>query len=135
MRVALPLLAKAAFWPMAWNEDGVIAHGPQALSDALNELAMIALRKVCPSNAARKEHITYKSALNFGRIKHHMARRVARAVAHMEHMRPHFHLVTVVQPARGCEGLRLWKTKHAALLRQTIDPELVARVWAHNGQP
>lgn len=120
---------------MVWDEDCAIAHGPQALRDALKQLAMVTLRKVCAAYAARKQHVTHKSALDVGRVKHHMARRVARAVAYLQHMRTHLDLVTVVHLARGREALRLWKTKHAALLRQAIDPKLVSRVGAHNGQP
>ena len=61
-----------------------MAHGPQTLSDAGDQIVVIALRKIGAANAARKQHIAHKSALDFGRIKHHMAGRVARAVAHLQ---------------------------------------------------
>jgi hypothetical protein len=52
------------------DEHRVVAHGPQALGDA-----------------AGKQYVTYKSAFQLWRIKHHMARGVARAVAHLQAVR------------------------------------------------
>ncbi len=63
-----------------------------------------------------------------------MAGRVARAVAHLQRLIADLHAVAVVQPARGREGLRGRKAEHRALLRQAVDPELVARVRADDGQ-
>jgi hypothetical protein len=45
-----------------------------------------------------------------------------------------FHRVAIGQPARGREGVGMRKAEHLALLRQAVDPELVARVRADDGQ-
>ena len=63
-----------------------------------------------------------------------MAGRVAGAVAHIQAFIADLHLVAIVQPARGREMLRGRKSKHRALLRQAVDPELVAGVRADDGQ-
>jgi hypothetical protein len=47
---------------------------------------MVALREVRAANAAGKQHVAHKCALHLGRMKHHMAGRVARAVAHVQHL-------------------------------------------------
>lgn len=64
---------------MAGNEHRVVAHGPQALRDAVYQMLVIALREVGAANAAGKQYIADKRAVHLGRIKHHVARRVARA--------------------------------------------------------
>ena len=56
------------------------------------------------------------------------------AVAHGQRLVADLHRVAVVQPARGREVLRGRKAKHRALLRQAIDPELIARMWPDDGQ-
>ena len=133
-RVAAPLLPKAAFRPMARNEHRLVPHGPQPLSDAGDQLPMVALREIRATYAAGEQHITHKGTLDLGRMKHHMARRMTRAVAHLEHMRPYLHSVAVLQPARGREAFSHRKTEHAALLRQAVDPELVTWVRSDDGQ-
>ena len=95
---------------------------------------MVALREIRAADAARKQHIAHKGPVDLRRVEHHMARCVAGAVAHVQGLVADLHLVAIVQPARGREMLRGRKTKHRALLRQPIDPELVARVRPHDGQ-
>ena len=64
IRVAAPLLAKRAFWPVSGNEHGLVPHGPQPLGDAGNQSGVITLRKICAANAAGKQHITHKGAVH-----------------------------------------------------------------------
>ena len=66
---------------MTGDEHRVVTHGLQALGDAVEQILVIALRKIGAAYAAGKQHVTYKSAFQLWRIKHHMARGVARAVA------------------------------------------------------
>ena len=118
---------------MAGDEHGVIAHGPQAGLDAVNELVKVALRKIGTSDAAGKQHIADKGALELRRKKHHMAGCVTGAVAHLQGVRAQRDGVAVVQPAGGLERLGLRKTEHHALLGQAVDPELIARVRSDDG--
>jgi hypothetical protein len=46
---------------MAGDEDGVVAVGPQALRDAVEELLVIAAGKISAAHAAGKQHIAYKA--------------------------------------------------------------------------
>jgi hypothetical protein len=46
----------------------------------------------------------------------------------------HHHRVAALQPACRREGLGRFKAEHLRLLRQPIDPELVTRVRADDGQ-
>ena len=64
--VAHALASERALWPMAGNEHGVIAHGPQTLRDAVDQIVVVALRKVGAANAARKQHIAHKRTLDLG---------------------------------------------------------------------
>jgi len=65
IRIAKPLSTKSTFGSMTWNKYRVIAHGPQTLCDAGNQSIVIALRKICAPNTARKQNVTHKGALNF----------------------------------------------------------------------
>jgi len=132
--VAAPLAPEGAFRAVARNEHRVIAHGPQTLGDAGNQRGLVALRKIGPANGTGKQHVADKGALGLGGIKHHVARRVARAVAHGQFTLPYPHRVSILQPPRGLECLRGRKAKHLALLRQAVNPELVARVRTDDGQ-
>ena len=80
------------------------------------------------ANAAGKQHIAHKSALDFRRIKHHMARRVPWAMAHLQSVRPQGDRVAIGQPARGLEHPRWRKTISRSGLRQAVNPELVCGV-------
>ena len=120
---------------MARNEHGLVAHGPQALGDAVDELLMVALREIgAPSNAAGKEqHIAHKGAVDLG-AWNTTCPGVAGAVAHIQRLVAHLHRVAVVQPACRREVLRGRKAEHRALLRQPVNPELIARVRPHDGR-
>lgn len=113
---------------MPGNEHRVIAHGPQALGDAGDQIIVIALRKIGAPDAAGKQHIAHKSTLDLWRIKHHMARRVPRAMAHLQSVRTQDDGVAIGQPARGLEDPRRWKAIGRRRCGQAVDPELVGRV-------
>ena len=119
---------------MAGDEHRVVAHGPQAFADAGDELRVVAARKVSAADAAGEQHVAHEGALRLGRMKHHVARRVTGAVAHGQHAIAHLHRVAILQPARGREAGHLRKAEHAALFGDAVDPELVARVRADDGQ-
>ena len=91
------------------------------------------MRKIGATNGACEQHIANKGALDFGAIEHHMPRRVSGCVAHGERAVANANRIAIVQPSRGREGLGLGKAKHLALLGQTVDPELVARMRADDG--
>ena len=63
-----------------------------------------------------------------------MAGGVTGAVAHGELTVADLHGVAIMQPARGGERRHLREAEHAALLGDAVDPELVARVRADDGQ-
>ncbi len=60
------------------------------------------------------------------RVEHHVARRVARAMLHVELDVADLHLVALVEPLVGHEAFALPEAEHAALLGDAVDPELVA---------
>jgi len=119
---------------MARDEHRVIAHGPQALTDAADQVFVVALGKVGAPDAAGKQHIAHKGALYLRRMEHHMARRVARAMAHVQRVRAERDGVAVFEPARRRERPGGRKTVVHGRHRQAIDPELVTPVGADDGQ-
>lgn len=69
---------------MAWDEDGVVAVGPQALRDAVQELLVVAAGKIGAAHAAGKQHITYKRSVQLFGVEDYMPGRVAWAVPNRE---------------------------------------------------
>lgn len=120
---------------MPWDEHRLVSHGPQPLRDAVDQILVVAHREIRAADAARKQHVAHKGPVDLRRMEHHMPRRVPGAVAHGQRLVANLHRVAIRQPARGREMLRRRKTKHRALLRQPVNPELIARVWTHDGQP
>lgn len=119
---------------MTWREGDVITQRQQTGFDGVDQIGMVALRKISAANAACKQHITHIGMAVLRIKKHHVAGRVAGAVQHLQSAVAQLHRVTLHQPTRGREMLGLRKTKHLALLRQGIYPKAVARVRAFNGQ-
>jgi len=92
------------------------------------------LGKIRAANAARKQHITHKAAVNLWRMEHHVSRRMPGGVAHVQRLVADLHRIAVVQPACGLKRLCRRKAKHRALLGQTFNPEAVALVRADDVQ-
>ena len=59
---------------------------------------------------------------------------MAGAVAHRQRATAHRYAVAIGQPACGAEGLGWRKAEHLRLLREPVDPVLVTRVRADDGQ-
>jgi len=116
------------------DEHRVVAHGPKPLPDAADELGVVALGEIGAADAAGEQHVAHEGALRLHGMKHHMPRRVTRAVANVQRAVPDLHRIAVGQPPRGGEMPGGRKSEHLALLRQAVDPELVARVRADDGQ-
>lgn len=138
MGIGAPLVADAAFGAVAGNEDGVVAQGPELLADAAQELGMVAAREVGAPDAACKEDVAHKGALQIGTVKNDVARGVAWAVVHGEAVAAEGDGVAargvVAEPACGRECLAGRKAEHGALLGQCVNPVLVGRMRADDGQ-
>ena len=119
---------------MAGNEHGVVAHGPQALRDAADQIVIVATREVAAPNAACKQHIAHKRTLEFRRVKHHMAGRVPRAMTHLQGVLAEGHGVVVMQPTRGFERRGRWEAVVHGGRGQVVNPKLIAFMGADDGQ-
>ena len=74
IRVHLALAAECALGPVAGDENRLVAHGPQALGDGVDQLLVIALGEIRAANAAGKQHIAHKAAVNLRRVEDNMTR-------------------------------------------------------------
>ena len=117
---------------MTGHKNRGVAHRPQALLDAIDQVLVIALGEIGAADAARKQNIAHKSALRLWRVKHHMARRMSWAMAHLHSAIAHLHRVAVVQPTRGREGFGGRKAEHLRLHGHAIYPKLVGWVRAND---
>lgn len=119
---------------MAGREGDVIAQRQQVLRDGADQVTVVAAREVGAADAPVEQHVAHEGVAGAIVEEHDMARRVARAVQHLQRLPADADFVAIVQPARGREGLGLREAEHLALLRQGVDPELVAFVGADDGQ-
>ena len=62
-----------------------------------------------------------------------MARGMARTVAHLQRAIAHFDGIAIKQPARWLERLNMREAKLSTLRREAINPELIARIGAYDG--
>src|SRR5690606_2068531 len=65
----------------------------------------------------------------------HVARRVARAVTHLERLLAERHRVAVFEPAIGLEGGKVRKPEHLSLAGELLDPEPVLALWSLDRHP
>ncbi|MPN13388.1 hypothetical protein SDC9_160709 [bioreactor metagenome] len=119
---------------MAGDEHRLVAHGPQALRNRVDQLLVVALGEIRAADAASEQHVAHKRPVDLRRVEDHVPGRVAGAVAHVQRLVADLHRVAIVQPARGRERQRGREVEHLALLRQPVDPELVALLGADDRQ-
>ena len=132
-RIILALGGEVAHRAVAGDEHGFAAQGPEFLGDGVNEVGVVAPRKVCPADGALEQHIADNRQLGGGVMKDNMARRMARTMDDIEYERADGHLVAVRQPAIGREGVGAGDAVSSAFGGGLVDPELVVWVRAFDG--
>lgn len=98
-RIASAFRAKSAFRSVTGYEYGVIAQWPQFLSDAVEQLLVVATGKVCTTYAAGKQHVPDKSALLWRVMKHYVSRCMPRAVQYIQRTVAYLYCAAILQPA------------------------------------
>ena len=96
---------------------------------------MVAFWKIGTSDGAPKEHVANLGELHAGMVKDDMARRVSRAMDHVEGDIAKVHRVAAVEPARWREACGTREAEALALLLDAVDPELVIDMRALDGCP
>src|SRR3546814_14266317 len=81
------------------QKDGVVAQGPEFLSDRREELLVIAAREVGAADRALEQYVADDRELRWLVVKDDMPRRVPRTVDDAEGQRADRHRVAVVHPA------------------------------------
>src|SRR3546814_11031743 len=82
------------------QKDGVVAQGPEFLSDRREELLVIAAREVGAADRALEQYVADDRELRWLVVKDDMPRRVPRTVDDVEGQRADRHRVAGVQPDR-----------------------------------
>ena len=94
---------------------------------------MVAARKIRAADRSREQHIADDGDAVFRAEEHHVARRVAGAVEHLQRAAGGFHGVAIVKPAVRHERLGRRKAEALALHRELVDPEGFVLVRAFDG--
>ena len=111
------------------QEGRVATKRPQLLRDRIEQLLVIAARKVGAADRSLEQHIADDRQLRRSMVKHHMTGRVAGAVDHVERQFAHRHRVAMLQPAVRREAFCDHPPARAVII-QLVDPEAVILVRA-----
>ena len=84
---------------MAADEGGVVAQWPQLAGDRRDKVGMVAAGEIGAADRTLEQHVAHQRQLRLGMVEHHMARRVAGAVEHIEPQLAHAPRIAVGQPA------------------------------------
>lgn len=98
-RIASSLCTKSTFRSVTGYEYGVVAKWPQFLSDAVEQLLVVATGKVCTTYAAGKQYVSDKGTLLWRVMKHYVSRCMPRAVQYIQRTVADLHCVAILQPA------------------------------------
>ena len=78
-------MSKRRHRSMPGHKARFVAHWPQAPSDRVEELLVVSAGEIGPPDRPQEQHVTDQRQLRFGVMEDDVARRVARAVANVEH--------------------------------------------------
>ena len=82
--IGAAFLREIARLTMTGNEDGIAAERPQLARNRVDQVLMIAHREIGAADRSLENHIADNGELRRRMVEHDMARRVARAVAHLQ---------------------------------------------------
>src|SRR5690606_29393781 len=117
------LLAEGGHRPVARHEGDVVAQRPELVADRVDQVRMVAARKVRPADRAVEQDVAHDREPRLPMEEHDMAGRVARAMDDLERLFAEIHRVAVLEPAIGLEGVEARKAEALALLGKLRDPE------------
>ena len=115
---------------MARDEGDIVPQRPQLLADRMEQLVVIAARKIGTADRAAEQHVAHEGHLGRAIDEHDVARRMAGTVHDVQSEVAQGHLRTVVQPAIRNERLVERKVVLGARLGQRLDQEQVVLVGA-----
>ena len=127
--IGLALIAELAGRAVAGYEGHVVAQRPELLGDRIDQVLMIAARKVGATDRALKQDVADHRQLGRLMVKNHVTRRVAGAVNDVEHEIADRHLIAIDQPPVRHEAFRL-HTIAGTITIELIDPEQIILVRA-----
>src|SRR5690242_20967412 len=90
---------------MTRHERRFVAHRPQPFRDGVDELLLVAVRKVPAADRAAEKHVPHERQLRFAVMEDDVAWRVPGAVADVEGEIADARMVAVDEPSRRLEGL------------------------------
>jgi hypothetical protein len=98
--IAAPLAAEGGHRAVAGNEFDIVAQRPELAPDRIDQGLVVAARKIGAADAAGEQHVADQGQLRRRVEEHHMARRVAGGVQHLQGFLADRDGVAVFQPAR-----------------------------------
>src|SRR3546814_199811 len=122
-----PFVREIAVRAVAGQEDGVAAERPQLPRDRIEQLPVVAARKVRAADRTLEQHVADDRQLRRRVVEDDMARRVPRTMDDIEGQVADRHRIAVVQPAVGFERLAA-HPEAGTVLAQPLDPETVVLV-------
>ena len=112
---------------MPGNEGHVVAQGPELLGNRIDQILMIAARKIGATDRSLKQDIAHHGQSGRLMIENHMTGRMAGTVDHVEDQFTHRHLIAIFEPAIRLEAFRDHAVTRAITVK-LVDPEAVVLV-------
>jgi len=83
---------------MTGNEHIIVTQRQQFFGDGIEQVGMVALRKVSATNGTMEQHVTYNGQCRSGVVEHHMARCMARTMQYSQRQVADRDSITIDQP-------------------------------------
>src|SRR3546814_216835 len=117
-------MREIAHWAVARHESRFVSKWQEILGDRINQIRMIAERKVRPADRSLKQNIAHDRQFGGRMMEYYMTWRVAGAVYHVERQIADGNLVAIIQPAIRFEN-RSINSIAAAVFPQPGNPEAI----------
>lgn len=91
---------------------------------------MVAARKISATDGTLKQHIAHDGKPASRMKKHHVARRMPRAVQHLQLLLSETDGIAVLKPAIRLKGIEACESEAPPLLGQLLDPESISLLWS-----
>ncbi len=118
---------------MSGDETHIVTQREEFLLDRVDQVPMIAARKVGATDGALKEYVAHLGQTLAGMEEHHMPRCVTRAMEHLKLLLANGDDIALIEPACRLEGADRRKAEHLALFGQPLKQKVIVAVRADDG--
>lgn len=118
---------------MSGDEAHIVAQREECLLDRVDQVPMIAARKIGATDGALKEYVAHLGQTLTSMEEHHMPWCMTRAMQHLKLLLANGDDIALIEPACRLEGADRRKAEHLALFGQPLKQKVIGAVRADDG--